>query len=424
MIDAPELIDSAATALTAELMSDPLFIGLAGMIGPEAAEAQAAEIAYMQAKIAIDGNITADGVVEFYSKERTRYGEVSARYEGFDSHWLSAGLAWEQSVNLENYVISNYDEEEIAQTAANPGQQDWSALRKYETERGLLGGKAHRRTITALWLQDLISLGDRLDLALGGRWDHYSDLDKTLPSWRAGGVYRLNETDRIKLMSGLAFRAPSWIELHSQGARELIAEGNLALDPETIRTTELNFNRKLSGHGHAGMTLFQSTVSDPIDADGQGNTYQNLPDRHSQGIEVEYQQSLTPSHRVGFNAARLWTQGDNLQPYANEADAAIAEVAHTQGNLWHTWFITANLRITSHGQYLADRIQSNTAQEIKDTLILNETVAYRISPQSRVTLGIYNLFDRKTVIASINGYHLDGTPQPGRRIWLSLTQRF
>lgn len=371
----------------------------------------------------IDANTTNYGIVDFYSKERSVYGEIVANLDA-GRHKPTIGLYIENSQNLDNFVASNYLTDEImADLASGNPQNDWGKARKIGSDQGFLGDGDFDRTVTALWIQDIISITDNLDLTIGARGDHCSDMDKTFPSYRVGGVYRATNSDRIKLMLGHAFRAPSLVELYSKGARDLIPVGNEELDAETIDTLEFSWRRKLQ-NGSFGATVFHSVLKDPIDADASRDKFYNYPDRTTTGIEIEYAQRIAEHHFVGANLTYMEATAKGDQPFSDEKNPKMADIATQMGNLFHTWYLPRNIQLSTHISHIGSMTQNKTGDKVPDHTVVNESILYKINSQTSMKLTINNLFDTQTKIPSLYGYHEKGTPQVGRRAYFGLMHRF
>lgn len=92
-----------------------------------------------------------------------------------------------------------------------------------------LGGMQDTTSGFALWQMPLT---DRLDVSLGGRLDHVSDVD-TFLTWRATGAYRVAETDtKFRASLGSGGKAPTLYQRFGgyQGSVPLQAERNFGAD--------------------------------------------------------------------------------------------------------------------------------------------------------------------------------------------------
>ncbi len=390
---------------------------------------------------AIDHNLTDYGIANFYAQEQAHYAQLDLHYDGWNGHHLHLGAAIEQSSNRRSHIDTNYLTEEIGATGEKvlendllalaggepqPIDADWGATKRLVDDRGFISSARHSRQISSLWAIHTAQITPALDLMAGLRADHYDDLERTLPSYQIGALYRASATNRFKAMAGRAFRAPSRMELYSLGARGLVPLGNDDLEPETIDTLQVGWHRRLSGQGMMEATLFHSTLRDVIDINTTGDDrYDNYPKRTARGFEFGWHQRVEQNHRfqASFTYLDVRHHG-HKQPSYSRDQSYLHDIATIMGNLAHTWYIDERWSLNSHAQLHAGRVQNSSDQPMDDNLILNETLSFQIDPQRRWQLHLHNLFDSARTTASNGGRHASGSPMPGRRIYMGYTQRF
>ena len=98
------------------------------------------------------------------------------------------------------------------------------------------------RQIWSIYIQDKWDIGDDLRLTMGVRHDHYSDFEGTTNP-RIGIAWNFMDNATLKLLYGQAFRPPNFQEQYLQN--NPIGIGNPDLDPETIRTYEVELGYKI-----------------------------------------------------------------------------------------------------------------------------------------------------------------------------------
>jgi outer membrane receptor protein involved in Fe transport len=144
------------------------------------------------------------------------------------------------------------------------------------------------RWFLGLFLQDQWSIGERLTVVSGVRFDHYDDVDDSLSpnitvkyDWDHGFITRFQY--------GHSFRAPSFRELHKRPAGARII-GNPDLEPEEADTVQVQFEWQ------AGQGLVLEATGYYIDLDNAVTTvfnerarafeFTNLGHCYSKGIDL------------------------------------------------------------------------------------------------------------------------------------------
>ncbi|MGE4295602.1 MAG: TonB-dependent receptor plug domain-containing protein [Campylobacterales bacterium] len=395
---------------------------------------------------ALEANLTHYGIGDFYGKERSHYAELRGEFQT-DRLLIELGGGFEENVNLGSHVRSNYLDSEIESTIVavlendaadllgqptDPIDADWGAPKTLVDDQGFVGSKTHRRQIASIWAKTSLQLSDALDLSLGARSDRYSDLNKALPSYQAGLLYRAGVADRFKLMAGHAFRAPSRVELYSLGARGLIPLGDPGLKPETVDTVQIGWHRRMGAQDSMETTLFHSTLRDVLDINSHDafndgtdtDTYANFPKRTASGMEFGWQAYTTPEHRFQGSLAYLNVRHHGIAAGYNDDMPRMQDIASLLGNIAHTWYLSGRWSLNTHAQLQAGRIQNHSNLPIDDNIVVNETLTWQMSPDIRWRIYAYNLFDATQKMPSTWGYHAQGIVTAGRRIYLSYTQRF
>ncbi len=290
------------------------------------------------------------------------------------------------------------------------------------------------RTITYGYIQDLISLHDKVDLVLGLRADHYSDYG-TQWSKRAGLVYRATDTAIFKLLYGSAFRVPTLIEAYQNGHINTRA-GDSTIQSEETDTYEAvaiympNLNHKFS------LNLFYSKLKNVIDLEEFPDTdpgYQNFKERHSRGIEFEYFFKTAMEHNLYFNATYLDTQY-TIPPEDLPilyVDAKMPDISKIMFKAIYIYRPTETLSLGTTWRYFSETTASEIpwVVESRDSTadsmhIFDETLTYRFSPSNEVRLTIKNLFNEDVRQPSYYYREPGGVEREGRNWFLSYIQKF
>ena len=139
----------------------------------------------------------------------------------------------------------------------------------------------------AIFIEDQFTISDRLILNGGIRTDRYEGFGTTTNP-RVALIFKPAPKTAVKAMWGTAFRAPNAYELHYTSGSSYSPNPDLA--PETIRTTEIVFERYFVDRYRVMTNVYDSQVrgliSQVVLDDGRLQ-FRNLDAVSSRGVEVE-----------------------------------------------------------------------------------------------------------------------------------------
>ena len=182
------------------------------------------------------------------------------------------------------------------------------AVEESDVTNSGFGNIDERESFVALYAQHHFSVGGRLHLTLGGRWEDYDSFG-TEWTMRAAAAFSLTENTTLRAGYGTGFRAPSFFELY---AKDAFFVGNTALNPETARGWDVGISHKLGEHLSMGLTWFEIRMDDLITTDFGVNpaTVVNLEKAGTQGIEMSLAGKVLD--RVTYRLSYTWLEADNL----------------------------------------------------------------------------------------------------------------
>lgn len=305
-------------------------------------------------------------------------------------------------------------------------------------------------TAISLYGRDVIKLAPRWTLSLGGRFDslkyrpqldeQFSDNTQTVANvdfsaftWQSNLTYQLDTAQQVWLQAGRGFRAPTVAEMYAPTSlisRTEQATGIVVDDLwSSIANPDLKAERSLNleaGYRYQtdtlllGVSVFHDQYSDMIDTvtrvqnpdvvyescsrgvctESQGNQYNtidNIGEADVKGIELEalWRISRAFSSRLAYSRNEGEKQNGDPLRSINPASAVLG-LRYDAAN----WDLTANIT-HSAAKKAADAYDSTeSAFEAKPYLTDSYTVVdlmanYDISPQWRLSAGIYNLFDEE-----------------------------
>lgn len=175
--------------------------------------------------------------------------------------------------------------------------------------------------LVGVYAEDEFRLSRRFSINAGLRLDNERIAGTNL-SPRLALIFKATPDDTFKLVYGQAYRAPNAYELYYTIAGAGGQEGNPALRPERIRTTELVYDRKVGEAGHATVSLFHYAVRDLISEmlnDAGTYEFQNVDRVDANGVELAYEQRIMGGATI--RASYAWQRARNSDTGASLQDS-------------------------------------------------------------------------------------------------------
>jgi outer membrane receptor for ferrienterochelin and colicins len=324
-------------------------------------------------------------------------------------NWWGFDLSVSRSL-LEKHRVT-LGTEEIYNTKQIQGNYDLKPYALYLYDR-------RSSSVSAVYLQDEFAIRKNLLLSAGLRFDHYSTFGGTVNP-RVALIYSPTENTALKLLYGQAFRAPDDFELYYDAVGY---EANPALRPETIKTTELVFERYFHKYTSLSASGFYNQIGGLVSQTTNPSTglihYSNLEDVHGKGLEFQLSEKR-PSGWEGrlsytVQEARSQLDGDTL----TNSPKHLAKI-NLIAPLW-----SKKLFASFEGQEVSRR------ETVKETLlggffVANATLFSKdMFGRLQASASLYNMFDKR--YADPAGYELrqNSIPQDGRNFRVKLTYRF
>lgn len=312
-------------------------------------------------------------------KEESYYSELDLMSNSFENHTLLVGAKLE---------------------SINALQAEWTAPIPF------LADLDSSRKSLSVYLNDIYSITQNVDITAGLRYDNYSDFgDSFSPSF--GFVYRINDSLRLKTLYSHAYRAPSWIELTS----------NSTLEAEKADSIEAGLIYKKNSVNSVRVTLFASEVKGMITKPSV--TYIQNSDAQFYGSELEYIYQANNQIEVNLFASYINAK--------DEDGSDLANVANILGSSSLTYSLNNGLHFGSLLKYVSSskREVTDTREDIKSSLIFDETISY-VYHSISTNFIIKDLFNRGTYYALPLKSNTSSTDfyDGGRTIMLKLAWNF
>jgi outer membrane receptor for ferrienterochelin and colicins len=274
-------------------------------------------------------------------------------------------------------------------------------------------GRGHN---TGLYGQGEFALTSKLLLNAGVRVDYYSESFGSTTNPRIGLIYSPRERSTFKLLYGEAFRAPSAYErfYYAQPA------GSDELEPETIRTSELVFEQYIGHRDRLNVSVYHYAVGQLVTqlADADDNIYfDNLARVTAQGIELELERRFEHGALARLSYALQRTEDAETERVLSNSPRHLAKL--NVGMPLGRGF-DAGLELQYHGA-VGTLAGGRAAGFFIGNLHVSSGPLWQ---GSRLSAGLYNLFDARYGYPGAEDHLQDVIEQDGRTFRAELTWRF
>ena len=308
----------------------------------------------------------------------------------------SRGFYPYDSVGVENWLLTRYGTEARFNWDVRPNHRVTAGLevsRSSQADYSYIVGDynlhLHRpNTRSSFYLQDEYHPSTKLGLVAGVRYDSYP-YSRSAASPRAAILYTPTRSTTVKLLYGTAFRAPT---LYESGYNDPLTpwKRNPDLRPETIRTTELVLEQRISPEVFLVGSLFRvgasNLINEQTDPTDSFLSYQNIGSIASSGGEmgVELRKENGVWGHLGFSTQRMKDGGRN--PVNNSPQTTInAGLSTSPRSPWHGGF---------EAFYESSRRTLDGATT-SSWILLNGTVTRNIGAGLRMGLIVRNLLNSR-----------------------------
>ncbi|MES9958148.1 MAG: TonB-dependent receptor [Sedimenticola sp.] len=283
----------------------------------------------------------------------TKGAELLFEATPFESLELVTGLQYENQAVAENITQYNHNPFAVPLTIDGNTYLPYQYLGGYryftgdnnplpESNRELIAVFAHGE----LDLKNLLDLSalHGLSATLDLRYDEYDDIGSSLTP-KTGLVISFDDALYLKVLYGEAFRAPTGTEMFVKLSGALI--GNNSLQPETLKTTEIQLGYQSPDDLSGSLTLFHTRVDNQIGTRTRASTseevYENFGTLISQGVELEGKYHFGGRDHIYMN-----TTWQDVQNVTNETITHNIGGSYTQDDFFIGYIprFMANIGIT------------------------------------------------------------------------------
>jgi len=313
-----------------------------------------------------DGNIEIFPNGEWINKsyETSTYGaQIKINKEISETNVFTSGISIEKSYMKNPVVTTNYLGEPDEGAVAMNEFSNWN---NYELPE-------KQRDIYAFYIQQLWSPVKYVNLAIGGRYDRYSDFGETTNPRIAINLFPLDKVD-IKFQYATAFEAPTFKELYDK--TDIHAIGNPNLKPENVKTTEIGIGYTYGEGSFVRLNGFRNEIYDQIapvlslSRVGE-SAYMNVGRYMINGVEMDSKKTFEDQSYVIANAT-LFNAKDEI------SDTWLTRIPQFRANIGFSKRLPMKSYFSLYWLY-SDTVFSNV-QSSEDML-----------PQNRAEAGPFNL---------------------------------
>ncbi|MDH5540264.1 MAG: TonB-dependent receptor [Rhizobacter sp.] len=330
------------------------------------------------------------------------YFPTRTKWRGLDARLLSTAVANHKlMLGLEGQ--DNTRSDQAAQDAADPANDL------------LVSSPGYR---IGIYAQDEWRLNDTMSATLGLRVDR-NNATGTKSSPRAALIWQATPATTVKGLYGRAHRAPNAYERdYGDGIGQV---SNLALEGESVDTLEVVVDHRVSADLTVRGSVYQWTMTGlvtlGIDADSGLSQYQSGEDVTARGLEL--------------SADKAWASGTRLRgsvSVQDVTDASGARLLNSPKLLGKLNLSTplpwAGLRLGYELRYDSSRL-SNDGSALGGYALSNlQLSTAALPPGLEVSLGVYNLFDKRYAHPGSDTNWQNVLPQDGRSVRLKASYRF
>lgn len=242
-----------------------------------------------------------------------------------------------------------------------------------------------------IFVQDQLTLAERLHLTAGVRWDDHSRAGPH-QTYRTTAAYELRETNtRLRASLGTGYRAPSLSE-------NLFPYGNPNLKPEQSKGWEYGLDQSFAdGNLVFGATYFRNDYKNLILFDPMTYTLLNIGQARSHGIE------LTADLYLG-SQWNVWGSYTHTDTYDNDTGNQLVRRPRDKGTFGLTrTFGEKRGSITMAARMIGQRIDARDGSVVLPHYNVVDVYGdYWIRPNVRCIYKIDNIFDAQ--YQQITGY--------------------
>ena len=329
--------------------------------------------------------------------------QISPNLDTADGEWWGTELQVTKSFNRNRITGGGEYRDNFRQDQGNYNLNPYS----------LILDDRRKSFIGALYVQDELAITSNLSLNAGLRYDYYSSV-KASTDPRIALIYHPTRNNVFKLVYGESFRAPNVYEKYYAAPPDL---PNPDLNPETIRSTELVWERHLSDSLWISTSAFHDRLNGLITEEpvGDSTIFHNVQKVESDGLEMELNGQLAEGLEGSASYSFQETKDKDTHQFLDDSPRHLAKLNLTQP-LWRkTLFVSLN------SQYRSG-MTTVTGGRVSPFSIVNvDLLGRKIGKQVDLTASVYNLLDKEYYDPPSTAVSQAAIQQDGRTFSVKMT---
>jgi len=356
--------------------------------------------------------LSEDGLIAKPSNKNKRTGiELQGTYNLTDADTIVVGGTYEKSKQYDVTYLANFKYTSTANVVL-----PLSSVQDLSEEHNI--NQETSREFKAIFGQNLWDITKDLRLAVGARYDDYSDFGDSFNP-RVGLTWEFIKGFNTKILYGKAFRAPTFHELYSRNNPAIV--GNPDLKPEKVETYELSVGYEKKNFS-TQVTGFRNAIKDNIRATRQEglSMFQNIDELRSQGFEFEFKYNFSEDNYIAANYT--FEDSENV-----DTDERTYTAPKHKGTVMANilLFDCLNWNMDVHFQDGLERTDNDSREDVSGFGVVNTTFLL-LNPLEGFELraSVYNLLDKKYVSPIGPGTLPGDVPMPERHYLFEVRYRF
>jgi outer membrane receptor for ferrienterochelin and colicins len=329
--------------------------------------------------------------------------QISPNLDTADGKWWGTELQVTKSFSRNRITGGGEYRDNIRQDQGNYSLNPYS----------LILDDRRKSFIGAFYVEDELAIASNLTLNAGLRYDYYSSV-KASTDPRIAVVYHPTRNNVFKLVYGQSFRAPNVYEKYYAAPPNL---PNPDLTPETIRSTELVWERHLSDSLWISASGFHNRLNDLITEEPVGNStiFHNVQKVESDGLEMELNGQLPEGLEGSASYSFQETKDTDTRKFLDDSPRHLVKLNVTQPLFRKIMFVGLN------SQYRSG-MATITGGHISPFSIVNlDLLGRKIGKQVDLTASVYNLFDKEYYDPPSTAVSQGAIQQDGRTFNVKMT---
>lgn len=268
-----------------------------------------------------------------------------------------------------------------------------------------------------LFVQGEAALREDLTLNAGVRYDRYSTNSVDVLNPRVALIYNPTPLTAIKMLYGEAFRAPNPYEAYYSEGQKF----RPPLDPETIDTYELVFERYFGRHYRVNVSGYYYEVDGLISQAATEDDlayFDNVDSVHAQGVELELEGKFDSGALLRASYALQRSEDGVTHRELSSSPRHVGKL-----NVSIPLFkpgLSSGIELQYHG-----RVKALDGSDVDDFLVTNLTLlSQKLTKGLEISASVFNALDEKYAYPGAEDHLQSAIEQNGRTVHAMITYRF